>query len=101
MPDGLVSRLRQKCRTADSAEVAQSALSDFDNQANAQEAASRLARRLRSRNYTPEELRRRLSSHLRQRGFGYGEIKEAVHRVLEELGADLLHGQHDPEDDEQ
>ena len=84
-----------------SAEVAQSALSDFDNQANAQEAASRLARRLRSRDYTPEELRRRLWSHLRQRGFGYGEIKEAVDRVLEELGTDLLHSQHDPEDDKQ
>jgi regulatory protein len=81
-------------------ETAQDALQDFDNQANAWAAATRLAERLNSRGYSSEELRRRLWSHLRQRGFGYGDIREAVEGVLEELGTDLLHGQHHPDDDE-
>jgi regulatory protein len=81
-------------------ETAQDALQGFDNQANAQAAAARLAGRLSSRGYSSEELRRRLWSHLRQRGFSFGEIREAVEGVLAELGTDLLHGQDHPDDDE-
>jgi regulatory protein len=83
-----------------SAEVAREALDGFDDQTNAYAAALRYAGRLSARGYPAEELRRRLWSHLRQRGFGFGDIRGAVDRVLAELGPDLLHGQHDGDDDE-
>lgn len=76
-------------------------LEGFNDAANARAAGLKLALKLANRNLPDEELRRRLSSLLRRRGFGHGLVQDTVERLCRELGADSLHRQRDTEDYEE
>jgi regulatory protein len=84
-----------------SSEVIQTALEDFDDEANAYQAGLKLAQRLISKEHSEEEFRRRLWSHLRRRGFSYSQAKDIIERLWHQLGADFLHCQEDTKNDKQ
>jgi regulatory protein len=84
-----------------SSEVIQTALEDFDDEANAYQAGFKIAQRLMSKDHSEEEFRRSLWSHLQRRGFSYGQVKDTTERLWRELGADFLHRQEDTEDNKQ
>ena len=90
--------LRQK---GVSSEVIQDSLDGFDDEANAHQAGARIAKRQSIRNGTEEEFRRRISSHLQSRGFSYGLVRSTVEQLWQELRADSLDRDGNPDDDEE
>lgn len=82
-------------------EVIQDSLDGFDDEANAYQAGIRLARRQSIRNSSEDEFRRRLSSHLQRRGFSYGVVRVTVARIEQELRANSLDRENDPDNNEQ
>ena len=91
--------LRQELlRLGVSQEVVHTALEGFDDEANAYQAGLKLAQRLTAKECSEEEFRRRLWSHLQRRGFSYGQVKDTIRRLWDELGTDFLHRQQDAED---
>lgn len=74
-----------------SSDVIQDSLEGYSDESNAYDAGIKLARKLASRNFSDEELRRRISSLLQRRGFSYGMVRETVEKLCGELGADSLH----------
>jgi regulatory protein len=81
-----------------SSEVVHTALEGFDDEANAYQAGVKLAQRLIAKECSAEEFRRRLWVHLQRRGFSYGQVKDTIRRLWDELGTDFLHRQQDAED---
>lgn len=81
-------------------EVADQALEGFDDAGNAYRAGQRLARRLAGAQEPDKDFRRRITEHLRRRGFGYTLAAQTAARLWAEL-ADPLHRNEDAGGDEQ
>ena len=83
-------------------EVISEALSDFDNRQNAYAAGSKVAKRMVNIAKSQVQFRKRLTSYLVRRGFGYPLIRETVDMLWQELAPDALDSQDDAyEDDRQ
>ena len=82
-------------------EVIAEALEGYDSEGNAYRAALKPARRLAAKGESPELFRRRLSAHLLRRGFEYSVVSGTVNRLWQELAAQSLPGQEDPNNQEQ
>jgi regulatory protein len=96
---GLVQQ--ELSRLGVASEIVQEALDGFDNDENAYRAGLKQAQKLSARNYSEEDFRRKLRTHLQQRGFGYGIVRQTVDRLWQELRADALHCQDHAKDEEE
>jgi regulatory protein len=77
--------LRQK---GVASQTAEGAIADLDDEVNAYEAVANRAQRMRSLGY--EEFCRRMSGHLRRRGFSYEVVGKVVKRLWQELHSPSL-----------
>ena len=75
------------------------ALSDFDNQQNAYDAGSKVAKRLVNTMKSEEQFRKRLTPYLVRRGFSYSLVRETVDMLWQELAPDSLHSHNDADED--
>jgi regulatory protein len=83
-----------------SGDLVRETLEGFDEEANAYRAGWKVGQRLASRSDSEEQFRQRLSEYLKRRGFGYGVTVATVNQIWHELGADSLHRQEYPKDNE-
>ena len=82
-------------------EVIEEALDGMDEEDNAYRAGQRMARRLAEKHCSPEDFTRLMRAHLARRGFPYSLLGVTVSRLWQELAADSLDSEENPEDDEQ
>ena len=94
--------LRQELmRLGVTTEVIDEALDGMDEEDNAYRAGQRMARRLWEKHCSAEEFRRRMREHLQRRGFDYSLLGGTVSRLWQELAADPLDSEENPESDKE
>ena len=100
-PRGRILLRQELARFGVSTEVIDEALSGMDEEDNAYRAGQKMARRLWEKKCSPEDFRRLMRAHLERRGFAYSLLGGTVSRLWQELSADPLDGEEDPEGDEE
>jgi len=94
--------LRQELmRLGVTAEVIEEALDGMDEEDNAYRAGQKMAQRLWGRHCSEEEFRRLMRAHLQRRGFDYSLLGGTVSRLWQELPADPLDSEENPEGDKE
>ncbi len=100
-PRGRILLRQELMRLGVATEVIDEALDGMDEEDNAYHAGQKTARRLWERNCSPEDFRRLMRAHLERRGFAYSLLADTVSRLWQELAADPLDSEENPEGDEE
>ena len=100
-PRGRILLRQELARLGVATEVIDEVLHGMDEEDNAYRAGQKMARRLWEKKCSPEDFRRLLRAHLERRGFAYSSLGGTVSRLWQELSADPLDSEEDPEADEE